>query len=76
MISDFIANKIREQFPFTPTFQQGEAICELANFLSKKAIRKAFILKGYAGTGKTTLVAALVKALENIGHKSVLMAPT
>ena len=76
MISDFIVDKIREQFPFTPTQQQGEAVCELANFISKKSIRKAFILKGYAGTGKTTVVAALVKALEEIGYKCVLMAPT
>ena len=76
MLSDFIADKIREQFAFTPTIQQGEVVCELANFLTQKSIRKAFILKGYAGTGKTTVVAALVKALHQIGHKSVLMAPT
>lgn len=76
MISDFITDKIREQFPFTPTTQQEEAICKLADFVSTTSIREAFILRGYAGTGKTTVVASLVQALKSMGKRTILLAPT
>ena len=76
MISDYIADKVRSQFPYSPTPQQEEVIGELANFVTTSTVRKAFILKGYAGTGKTSVVAALVQALGLLGHKTVLLAPT
>ena len=44
--------------------------------MSWPALSEAFLLKGYAGTGKTTLVSALVKSLWPVGKKVVLLAPT
>ena len=76
MISDFIVDKIRSHFPFSPTLQQDEVICELGKFVSSCTLRNAFILRGYAGTGKTTVVAALVQALQEMEYKTVLLAPT
>lgn len=48
----------------------------LHDFLQKDVGDECFILKGYAGTGKTTIVGALVKALRAYNYKSVLLAPT
>ncbi|MDB4924909.1 ATP-dependent RecD-like DNA helicase [Mucilaginibacter sp.] len=67
---------IRKAFPHEPTAQQQELFNRLHNFLLKDEGDECFILKGYAGTGKTTIVGALVKALRNYNYKSVLLAPT
>jgi len=67
---------IRKAFPHEPTAQQLELFGLLHNFLLKDKGDECFILKGYAGTGKTTIVSALVKALKNYDQKSVLLAPT
>lgn len=67
---------IRKAFPHEPTAQQLELFGLLHNFLLKEKGDECFILKGYAGTGKTTIVSALVKALKNYELKSVLLAPT
>ena len=48
----------------------------LADYLADEDCSKIFVLNGYAGTGKTTLIAALVAALRDLGVKSVLLAPT
>ena len=48
----------------------------MAEFLRSGDDESAFILNGYAGTGKTTLISALVKALEAMGVKVMLLAPT
>jgi exodeoxyribonuclease-5 len=64
-------------FPHSPTDDQTLAIHALTAFLSDTYNNKqVFLLKGYAGTGKTSLVAALVKALAQMNRKSVLLAPT
>ena len=64
-------------FPFEPTPEQDRLAAMLAVFVTRTDARKpAFILKGYAGTGKTTVVGALVKALAAAGCRTVLMAPT
>jgi len=71
-----IGDLLSEQFPYTPTAGQALLIRALAQFLAHPAADSVFVLKGYAGTGKTTLVSALVKILPRIGLGSVLLAPT
>ncbi len=64
------------KFPHEPTSKQRECLNELSGFLLKEDKDGLFILKGYAGTGKTTLVAALVSQLWQAKFKYVLLAPT
>ncbi|MGV3762116.1 MAG: ATP-dependent DNA helicase [Parapedobacter sp.] len=61
-----------------PTGQQDAALQRLADFLVDHDHRESscFVLKGYAGTGKTTIISALVAALPALGMRSVLLAPT
>ena len=56
---------IAQSYPFNPTAEQLLFCREMAGFLQAELDGKCFILRGYAGTGKTTSVAALVKALPN-----------
>lgn len=67
---------IAQTYPFTPTAEQLVFCGEMANFLQDELDGKCFILRGYAGTGKTTSVAALVKALPAFKLRSLLLAPT
>ena len=69
---------LREEFPYEPTEGQDKLLGELAVFLtlSWKQQNALFILRGYAGTGKTTVVKALVDTLPRIGKKTALLAPT
>ena len=67
---------IRKAFPHTPTLQQMELFGLLHRFLISTDEDACFILKGYAGTGKTTVLAALVKLLKNYNFQSFLLAPT
>ena len=76
MNSKKIQQKIRLHFPFQPTSEQDDIINYISEFVTTIGNRSIFILKGYAGTGKTTLVSALVKSLPDLGKRSVLMAPT
>src|SRR3978361_870929 len=70
------SDQIRKAFPHEPTAQQNELFDRLHTFLGSDNGDECFILKGYAGTGKTTVLSALVKALPNYNLKSVLLAPT
>lgn len=63
-------------FGFTPTNGQATALRHLAAFLLSKKKNPAYILRGYAGTGKTTLTTAIVNTLPMIGMSHVIMAPT
>jgi len=76
MLQNYIASCIRAQLPFEPTEQQTQLIEELGVFLMSTDKDKAFLLKGYAGTGKTSVVSALVRALNELKQKTVLLAPT
>lgn len=67
---------ILKAFPHQPTAQQQELFNHLHLFLQSNEGDECFIMKGYAGTGKTTIVGALVKALRNYNYKAVLLAPT
>jgi len=64
-----------EDFPHTPTTKQDIFLQQLSDFLFTKEY-DTFILKGYAGTGKTTIVGTLVKNLWKAKMSSVLLAPT
>jgi exodeoxyribonuclease-5 len=76
MLTDFLASRITQELPFHPTPQQTELIIRLADFLSLQSQGNAFLLKGYAGTGKTSVLSALVKAMNRLQQKIVLLAPT
>lgn len=63
-------------FPFTPTLQQDIALQKLADFILNDHDEEVFILKGYAGTGKTSIIGTLTKSLWKIKKSPVLAAPT
>ena len=66
-----------KNFPFEPTADQAALFKKLDVFIaSKTSQREVFLLKGFAGTGKTTVVRALVKILNQFGYKYLLLAPT
>ncbi len=69
-------DQIAKAFPHEPTPQQVALFGKLHEFLLSDNGDECFILKGYAGTGKTTVLGALVKALKYYNYKSVLLAPT
>lgn len=62
--------------PFRPLEGQAIAIYKMADFVISGLWRDVFVLNGYAGTGKTSVVAALIKALDLCKIKSVILAPT
>ena len=72
----YIKNLLSQQFQWSPTPQQEQVFELLANFLHTFSKYSCFILKGYAGTGKTTIISSLVRSLPRINKKSVLLAPT
>lgn len=67
---------IQKEFPYPPTADQIEAIRRFSSFVEQGSSSSIFLLKGYAGTGKTTLIASWLKPLQTLGYKVVLMAPT
>ena len=67
---------LEQQFQKIPTEQQREVFLMLERFLNAKNGNECSILKGYAGTGKTTIISAMVKVLPQKGFKSILLAPT
>jgi ATP-dependent exoDNAse (exonuclease V) alpha subunit len=69
-------NLLLRHFPFTPTHKQDIFFREISGFLTEKNDDTIFVLKGYAGTGKTTVISTLVNTLPEIQMKYVLLAPT
>ena len=69
-------DKIIHHFKLQPNAQQSELIEMLVEFARKRDERSLFVLKGYAGTGKTTVLGAYVKALGEFKVKTRLLAPT
>ena len=76
MKSEQVRKLLLSQFPYSPTSGQEELIGRLADFLVMEDPRSLFMLKGYAGTGKTTVISVLVKVLPMLHRRSVLLAPT
>ncbi|MDE6266931.1 MAG: AAA family ATPase [Muribaculaceae bacterium] len=71
------AVRISDNLPFEPTGQQIQLIAALARFCAPTSPSNAvFILNGYAGTGKTSVMGGLIKTLGQVGVPSVLLAPT
>ena len=68
--------RLLKHFSHKPTKEQKAVLEDLSEFISTLGSRSIFLLKGYAGTGKTTLISALVKSLPSVGKRSVLLAPT
>ncbi len=76
MFSTHIATQIYGKICFETTPGQKKIIEKLSEYLAADDFSRIFVLNGYAGTGKTTLIAALVGALKEVGIKPVLLAPT
>ena len=76
MIVDELTYRIRNAFGFAPTAEQEHAIEVFTRFMTDRHEPSLMILRGSAGTGKTTLAAALVRALCSLQQKIVLLAPT
>ncbi len=71
-----VRSLLKQKFKNRPTEQQEEAFGCLEAFLTSNEGDECFVLKGYAGTGKTTIIAAIVEILPIIGLKYILLAPT
>lgn len=71
----FFLERIKSHFSHTPTPQQDLLLARLTDFVlhSRDSI---FILKGFAGTGKTSIVSALIQAMDELKQPVVLLAPT
>ncbi|PZO27437.1 MAG: ATP-dependent endonuclease [Flavobacteriaceae bacterium] len=67
---------LKRQFPFQPTLKQNIFFQMISEFLTDKNDEQIFVLKGYAGTGKTTVISTIVNSLNDINMKAVLLAPT
>ena len=76
MIADELKYRIRGAFGFEPTREQQEAIDVFTTFMADRHEHAVMIMRGSAGTGKTTLAAAIVRALQSLEQQLVLMAPT
>lgn len=76
MIIDELKHKILQQFGFPPTQEQAHALEVFAEFLTDRDPHAVMILRGSAGTGKTTLSGAIVRTLKEIRQKVMLLAPT
>ena len=76
MINDELKYRIHSAFEHIPTAEQEHAIDVFSLFMTDRHEQAVMILRGSAGTGKTTLAAAVVKAMGSLKQKMVLMAPT
>ena len=76
MIGDELKYRIRQSFGLVPTTEQEQAIQVFADFMTDAGSRVCMVLRGSAGTGKTTLAGAIVRGLASLKQKMVLLAPT
>ena len=76
MLQNHISNLITKNFSFSPTKGQEILIGKLAEFVIEKKALQVLLVNGYAGTGKTSIINAFVKALDELKIKSILLAPT
>ena len=76
MLNTYIAGQIYAKISFETTISQKKVVEKLSEYLSSPDYSQIFVLNGYAGTGKTTLISALVEVLADMGTKCVLLAPT
>src|SRR6187402_1596046 len=76
MNSSLFYSHLQKKFPFQPTYNQDIFFQKIAIFLTDTQNETIFVLKGYAGTGKTTVISTIVNSLLEINKKYVLLAPT
>ena len=76
MITDELSARVREALGLLPTEEQHQAIETFSRFMTDRDEQVTMVMRGCAGTGKTTLAAAMVKALQTLGQQLVLLAPT
>ena len=76
MLNTHISHQIYAKLSFDATNNQKKIIEKLSTWLSDDDYSRIFLLNGYAGTGKTTIIAAFVAALKELGIKPILLAPT
>ena len=76
MISDELKYRILQHFGFAPTQEQSHAIDVFSSFMFDRGDQVAMILRGSAGTGKTSLAGAIVRTMAELGQKIILLAPT
>ena len=76
MTSSEFYSLIKQQFPFQPTVKQNIVLQQLSEFIFSNSPNELYLLKGYAGTGKTTIVGSIVTNLWKAKMSAVLMAPT
>ena len=76
MLNTHIATQIYAKICFEATVSQKKIVEQLSRYLAEDDFSRIFVLNGYAGTGKTTLIAAVVAAMKQMGGRTVLLAPT
>ena len=76
MLEKFIISRILQALPFPANDGQRQLAQQWAQFLLSQTPRRTFVLRGYAGTGKTSMTAALVRAMQQMQQPCVLLAPT
>ena len=76
MINDYLKELILQNFGLKPTTDQAKVIESLCQFILSPDANSIFLLRGFAGTGKTSLVSALVKTMKQLDRECTLMAPT
>jgi len=76
MIVEELKYRILQSFGMSPTADQEQAIARFAQFMTDRDSRAVMVLRGSAGTGKTSLAGAIVRALKALKQKMVLLAPT
>ena len=69
-------SELLKKFQYSPTSKQNTLLRLLSDFIFGEDKDDLFLLKGYAGTGKTTTISAFVNSLASAGKKAVLLAPT
>src|SRR5690606_1018888 len=67
---------LKQKFPFEPTLKQNIVLDQLSNFVFDTSENQLYLLKGFAGTGKTSIIGTLVSNLWHVRKSAVLMAPT
>ena len=76
MTSRLFYKHLLSNFPYKPTLKQNIFFEKISDFVTQPSSNALFVLKGYAGTGKTTVISTLVAELVNVNQKYVLLAPT
>ncbi len=76
MLKNHLSDIIFQLLPFTLTDDQRQLLDKFSEFTFNNTEKELLLIKGYAGTGKTTMIGAYIKALSKLGLKSVLLAPT